>query len=89
MSRPPKPKYRTTNWSAYNEFLQQRGALLWIDKGMEWAGAIIGKRGREPKTISCGRPSVLDGQSGRSGVVTTEVAWWKPRCAASNYSASA
>jgi len=49
MSKPPKPKYRTTNWSAYNESLRQRGALLlWIDKDMEWAGVPSGKRGRSP-----------------------------------------
>jgi len=49
MSKPPKPKYRTTNWSAYNESLCQRGALLlWIDKDMEWAGLPSGKRGRSP-----------------------------------------
>ena len=49
MSKPPKPKYRTTNWSSYNESLCQRGALLlWIDKDMEWAGAPSGQRGRSP-----------------------------------------
>lgn len=46
MSEPPKPKYRTTNWSSHNESLCQRGALLlWIDKDMEWVGAANGKRG--------------------------------------------
>lgn len=49
MSKPPKPKYRTTNGSVYNESLRQRGALLlWIDKNMEWVGAPSGKRGRSP-----------------------------------------
>ncbi|MEN3110144.1 IS5 family transposase [Uliginosibacterium paludis] len=49
MSKPPKPKYRTTNWSAYNESLRERGALLlWSDKDMEWAGAPSGKRGCSP-----------------------------------------
>ena len=49
MSKPSKPKYRTTNWSSYNESLRQRGALLlWIDKDMEWAGAPSGQRGRSP-----------------------------------------
>jgi hypothetical protein len=49
MSKPPKPKYRTTNWSSYNESLRQRGALLlWIDKDMQWAGAPSGHRGRSP-----------------------------------------
>lgn len=50
MSKPAKPKYRTTNWSSYNESLRQRGALLlWIDKDMEWVGAPNGKRGRTPR----------------------------------------
>ncbi len=49
MSKPPKPKYRTPNWSSYNESLRQRGALLlWIDKDMKWVGAPSGKRGRTP-----------------------------------------
>lgn len=49
MSKPSKPKYRTTNWSSYNESLRQRGALLlWIDKDMAWAGAPSGQRGRSP-----------------------------------------
>lgn len=49
MSKPLTPKYRTTNWSSYNDSLCQRGALLlWIDKDMEWAGAPSGQRGRSP-----------------------------------------
>ncbi len=49
MSKPSKPKYRTTNWSSYNESLRQRGALLlWIDKDMAWAGGPSGQRGRSP-----------------------------------------
>ena len=49
MSKPSKPKYRTTNWSSYNESLRQRGALLlWIDKDMAWAGVPSGQRGRSP-----------------------------------------
>jgi hypothetical protein len=47
MSKSPKPKYRTTNWPAYNESLRQRGSLmLWIDKDMAWAGESSSKRGR-------------------------------------------
>lgn len=47
MSKPPK--YRTTNWNAYNESLRQRGSLMvWIDKDMEWVGEPNGKRGRSP-----------------------------------------
>lgn len=47
---PVKPKYRTTNWKAYNESLRQRGSLLlWIDKDMDWAAAPSGRRGRPPR----------------------------------------
>jgi hypothetical protein len=50
MSKPPKPKYRTTNWSAYNESLRQRGSmLLWIDQDMNWEGTQSGKRGHPPQ----------------------------------------
>jgi len=49
MSKLPKPKYRHTNWTAYNESLRQQGSLmLWIDKDMAWAAAPSGKRGRSP-----------------------------------------
>jgi hypothetical protein len=50
MSKPPKPKYRTTNWSAYNASLPQRGSMrLWIDQDMNWEGAQSGKRGHPPR----------------------------------------
>lgn len=50
MSAPAKPKYRTTNWKAYNAALKTRGALLiWLDKDMCWHGSASGKRGRSPK----------------------------------------
>ena len=50
MSKPPKPKYRTTNWSAYNASLRQRGSmLLWIDQDMHWEGAQSGQRGHPPQ----------------------------------------
>ena len=47
MSKPVPPKYRTTNWSAYNAALKSRGSLLiWLDKDMAWFAAKSGKRGR-------------------------------------------
>lgn len=42
-------KYKTTNWSAYNEALRQRGSLtIWFDPDMVWRAAPTGKRGRQP-----------------------------------------
>jgi hypothetical protein len=42
-------KYKTTNWSAYNEALRQRGSLtIWFDPDMVWRPAPTGKRGRQP-----------------------------------------
>jgi hypothetical protein len=50
MSAPAKPKYRTTNWKAYNAALKTHGSLLiWLDKDMCWHGHASGKRGRIPK----------------------------------------
>jgi hypothetical protein len=41
--------YKTTNWSAYNEALRQRGWLtIWFDPEMVWRPAPTGKRGRQP-----------------------------------------
>jgi len=49
MSAPAKPKYRTTNWKAYNAALKARGSLfIWLDKDMCWHGSASGKRGRSP-----------------------------------------
>lgn len=43
----PEQKYRTTNWSAYNESLKSRGSLcIWLDKEMAWFAGRSGKRGR-------------------------------------------
>ena len=42
-------KYKTTNWSAYNEALRQRGSLtIWFDPEMVWRPAPTGQRGRQP-----------------------------------------
>ncbi len=41
-------KYKTTNWSAYNDALKQRGSLtIWFDPGMTWRPPPTGKRGRQ------------------------------------------
>lgn len=46
MSKPEK-RYRTTNWSSYNESLKSRGSLcIWLDKEMAWFAGRSGKRGR-------------------------------------------
>ena len=42
-------KYKTTNWSAYNEALKRRGSLMiWFDPEMEWRPPPTGRRGRQP-----------------------------------------
>jgi hypothetical protein len=47
MPKPAPPKYRTTNWSAYNAALKQRGSLdVWFDPEMQWLSAPCGRRGR-------------------------------------------
>lgn len=41
-------KYKTTNWSAYNDALKRRGSLeLWFDPEMVWVPPPGGKRGRQ------------------------------------------
>ncbi len=41
-------KYKTTNWSAYNEALKRRGSLsIWFDPEMTWPPPPSGKRGRQ------------------------------------------
>ncbi|MEP3848034.1 MAG: IS5 family transposase [Paracoccaceae bacterium] len=43
-------KYKTTNWSAYNDALKQRGSLtVWLDPEMTWRPPPTGKRGRQPQ----------------------------------------
>ena len=42
-------KYKTTNWSAYNDALKRRGSLMiWFDPEMEWRPPPTGRRGRQP-----------------------------------------
>jgi hypothetical protein len=41
-------KYKTTNWSAYNEALRRRGSLtIWFDPDMVWRPPPSGRRGRQ------------------------------------------
>ncbi len=52
MSKPAPARYRTTNWSSYNEALRRRGSLLiWLDREMEWSAPKCGRPGR-PATFS-------------------------------------
>ena len=49
MSKPKPARYRTTNWSAYNAALRDRGSLLiWLDKEMAWHAPHEGRPGRLP-----------------------------------------
>ncbi len=41
-------KYKTTNWSSYNDSLKQRGSLsIWFDPALAWVPPPSGKRGRQ------------------------------------------
>lgn len=41
-------KYKTTNWSAYNEAQRRRGLLtIWFDPDMGWVPPPTGRRGRQ------------------------------------------
>lgn len=41
-------KYKTTNWSAYNDSLKRRGSLsIWFDPEMVWVPPPNGRRGRQ------------------------------------------
>lgn len=50
MSKPTPARYRTTNWSTYNDALKKRGSLLliWLDKEMPWHAPHEGRPGRPP-----------------------------------------
>jgi hypothetical protein len=44
-------KYKTTNWSAYNEALKRRGSLMiCFDPEMECRPPPTGRRGRQPSS---------------------------------------
>ena len=48
MSSWASTKYKTPNWSAYNEALRQRGSLtIWFDPDMEWIPPPTKRRGRQ------------------------------------------
>lgn len=48
MSRWAPTKYKTTNWSSYNDSLKRRGSLsIWFDPEMVWVPPPNGKRGRQ------------------------------------------
>ena len=41
-------KYKTKNWSSYNDSLKQRGSLsIWFDPEMVWTPPPSGKPGRQ------------------------------------------
>ena len=47
MPNPAAPKYRATNWPAYNAALKQRGSLeILFDPGMTWLSAPRSRPGR-------------------------------------------
>lgn len=47
MSKPPRAKYRTTNWSGYNAALKCRGSLMvWLDADLQWKAPASGRSGR-------------------------------------------
>jgi len=47
MPKPTPPKYRTTNWSAYNVAPKRRGSLdVWFDPEMDWFSLPSGSPGR-------------------------------------------
>ena len=47
MSKPPRAKYRTTNWSEYNAALKRRGSLMvWLDADLQWKAPASGRSGR-------------------------------------------
>jgi hypothetical protein len=48
MSRPIPPSYKTRNWPAYNDALEQRGSpTIWFDPDMARLPPPTGKRGRQ------------------------------------------
>ena len=49
MSKPTPARYRTTNWSIYNDALRKRGSLMiWLDKKVPWHAPHEGRPGRPP-----------------------------------------
>jgi hypothetical protein len=49
MSKPSPDRYRTTNWSSYNDALRKHGSLLiWLEQEMTWLAPHKGRPGRPP-----------------------------------------
>ena len=47
MSKPPRVRYRTTNWPAYKASLKRRGSLMvWLDPKLQWQASPSGRAGR-------------------------------------------
>ncbi len=45
MNTESKSRYKTTNWSEYNQALRQRGAFtIWFDPQMQWSATPTGKK---------------------------------------------
>jgi hypothetical protein len=50
MSSWARTRYKTTNWSAFNRALKQRGSLtIWFDPEMTWSPPPSGRRGRQQR----------------------------------------
>ena len=53
-------KYKTKNWSSYNDSLKQRGSLsIWFDPEMVWTPPPNGKRGRQQQFSDAGIQTCL------------------------------
>ncbi|WP_299841645.1 transposase, partial [uncultured Jannaschia sp.] len=49
MSKRPPARYRTTNWSSYNDALRKRGSMLiWVDQEVAWLPPHEGRLARPP-----------------------------------------
>jgi hypothetical protein len=47
MSKTPRAKVRTTNWTEYNAALKRRGSLMvWLDPDLQWQAGATGRAGR-------------------------------------------
>ncbi|MGJ7530737.1 transposase, partial [Variovorax sp. GB1P17] len=47
MSKPPRAKYRTTNWSEYNAALKRRGSfMVWLAADLQWQALASSRSGR-------------------------------------------
>lgn len=49
MNKTSPTRYKTTNWSQYNQALRKRGSFtIWFDPTMKWVASPTGKKGRQP-----------------------------------------